>query len=102
MFVVYLIKAMYYERQLYKFEKRASFCTRSIIKDLKNWFERTFETEEARVIRLAKEEAKREQLLKGSNERLALLLLSEGIGNEDKMNRACDLIKQMGLVEDYE
>lgn len=101
MFVKDVIMAMYYTRQLYKFEREAMFVKPRTTR-FKDWFKRKFETKKAKAIRLAKEEEERKQRLKESNERLALLLLSECVGNEDNMNKACDLIKQMGLVEGYE
>ena len=35
------------------------------------------------------------------NEGLALDILVNALGNEESMNQACDLIKAMGLVDDY-
>ena len=36
-----------------------------------------------------------------TNEGLALDILLNALGNEESMNQACDLIKAMGLVDDY-
>ena len=38
---------------------------------------------------------------KTENEGLALEILLNASGNEESMNQACDLIKELGLVEDY-
>lgn len=38
---------------------------------------------------------------KEANEGLALNILLKANGNEEAMNQACDLIKELGLVEDY-
>lgn len=38
---------------------------------------------------------------KETNEGLALDILLNALGNEESMNQACDLIKEMGLVDDY-
>ena len=38
---------------------------------------------------------------KETNEGLALDILLNASGNEESMNQACDLIKAMGLVDDY-
>lgn len=38
---------------------------------------------------------------KETNEGLALDILLNASGNEESMNQACDLIKVMGLVDDY-
>ena len=38
---------------------------------------------------------------KETNEGLALDILVNALGNEESMNQACDLIKAMGLVDDY-
>lgn len=38
---------------------------------------------------------------KETNEGLALDILLNALGNEESMNQACDLIKAMGLVDDY-
>ena len=38
---------------------------------------------------------------KETNEGLALEILLNSFGNEESMNKACDLIKELGLVEDY-
>ena len=38
---------------------------------------------------------------KEANEGLALNILLKANGNEETMNQACDLIKELGLVEDY-
>ena len=38
---------------------------------------------------------------KEANEGLALNILLKANGNEEAMNQVCDLIKELGLVEDY-
>ena len=38
---------------------------------------------------------------KETNEGLALEILLNSFGNEESLNQACDLIKELGLVEDY-
>ena len=38
---------------------------------------------------------------KEANEGLALNMLLKANGNEETMNQVCDLIKELGLVEDY-
>ena len=38
---------------------------------------------------------------KETNEGLALDILVNALGNEESMNQACDLIKAMGLVDNY-
>lgn len=38
---------------------------------------------------------------KETNEGLALDILMNALGNEESMNQACDLIKAMGLVDNY-
>ena len=38
---------------------------------------------------------------KETNEGLALDILLNALGNEESMNQACDLIKEMGLIDDY-
>ena len=38
---------------------------------------------------------------KETNEGLALDILLNALGNEESTNQACDLIKEMGLVDDY-
>lgn len=101
MFLIDLIRVSWYTRQVYKFECEGLFCKKSKIEDLKKWAKHKFETKKTREVRLAREEEERKQRLKESNERLALLLLCESIGNEDDMNKACDLIKQMKLVDSY-
>lgn len=98
MFLIDVIKVMWYERQIYKFEEANTFSCKS----KKNRSKFKLETKKSRAARLAMEEEKRKQMIKESNERLALLFLSECVGDEDSMNKACDLIKRMGLVEGYE
>lgn len=38
---------------------------------------------------------------KEKNEGLALDILANALGNEESTNQACDLIKALGLVDDY-
>lgn len=51
---------------------------------------------------LEEQKRKEEQREKENKEGLALVMLLQSLGNEDSMNEACDVIKQMGLVKDYE
>ena len=39
---------------------------------------------------------------KETKEGLALDMLLNAFGNEESMNQACDLIKELGIVEDYQ
>ena len=39
---------------------------------------------------------------KETKEGLALGILLNAFGNEESMNQACDLIKELGIVEDYQ
>lgn len=43
-----------------------------------------------------------ETRLKESKEGLALDMLLNAFGNEESINQACDLIKELGIVEDYQ
>lgn len=99
MFITDVIRIMWCGRQLYKLEKRSTFCKRSKLKISKNRFK--FETKKARAARLAKERERYEAMVKESKERLALLLLSDVIGDVDRMNEVCDIIKQCELVDGY-
>lgn len=96
MFIINMIKTMWYSRQLIKFEEKGTFCKRSKMDDLKDWFKYKFETKKARAARLTREEEERKQFLKESNERLALLLR-----DEDNINFICDFIKKHELVDGY-
>lgn len=39
---------------------------------------------------------------KETKEGLALGMLLNAFGNEESINQACDLIKELGIVEDYQ
>lgn len=56
--------------------------------------------------RIAYEKFLEEQKIKKEEEKqrkesLALLMLLGSIGNEEDMNKSCDIIKDLGLVENY-
>ena len=51
--------------------------------------------------RSIKSKLKESRERKSANEGLALEILLNASGNEESMNQAGDLIKELGLVEDY-
>ena len=59
------------------------------------WGSRNFKSFDKRSIESKLKEKKE------TNEGLALDILLNALGNEESMNQACDLIKAMGLVDDY-
>lgn len=63
------------------------------------FYERSIESKlkESSIGSKLKESGKR----KSANEGLALEILLNAFGNEESMNQACDLIKELGLVEYY-
>ena len=96
MFIIDMIKVIWYSRQAYKFEEKELFYNRTKMEDLKDRFKTKFENKKARAVRLAREEEERRQFLKESNERLAMLLR-----DEDNINFICDFIKKHELVDGY-
>ena len=64
------------------------------IKGIK-WGVRRYEPFDKRSIESKLKESKEK------NEGLALDILANALGNEESMNQACDLIKALGLVDDY-
>lgn len=96
MFIIDMLKTMWYTRQVIKVEKKELFYKRTKMEDLKAWFKTKFETKKVRAVRLAREEEERKQFLKESNERLAMLLR-----DEDNINFICDFIKKHNLVDGY-
>ena len=53
------------------------------------------------IIESELKESKESKESKEKNEGLALDILLNALGNEESMNQACDLIKALGLVDDY-
>lgn len=66
--------------------------------DFRNYNHKPFDE---RCIESKLKESKESRERKSSNEGLALEILLNAFGNEESMNQACDLIKELGIVEDY-
>lgn len=91
MFIIDMIKAIFYAKKIEKYERK------TMLADVRkqSTIENTpcdCETESKNV--------EINPLFKGK-EGLALALLLQANGDESKTNDACDLIKALGLIDDY-
>lgn len=90
MFIIDAIKTIFYTRKLIKYEQTCTFgdvSKHSITKDT---------GDEPK----SKNNVETNPLFKGK-EGLALALLLQAQGDESKTNDACDLIKALGLIDNY-
>ena len=91
MFIIDMIKAVFYAKKVEKWERKTMLADVRKLPTIENTpCESESKTNDVEI----------NPLFKGK-EGLALALLLQANGDESKTNDACDLIKALGLIDDY-